>query len=99
MPPLQFVAPTEGVVCSGSPDGSSATSGIALASSRACCSGVNAEYTAITPNGWRASNCSAHERPDDVGSTTSVNATASSCSRATGSTPRMISIAMCRSSP
>ncbi|MFJ6674871.1 hypothetical protein ACIQMJ_27540 [Actinosynnema sp. NPDC091369] len=61
--------------------------------------GVNAEYTAITPSGWRASSCSAHDRPGDVGSTTSVNATASSCSRATGSIPRMISTAMWRSSP
>jgi hypothetical protein len=93
MPPLQLAAPTDGMPCTGSPLGSSATSGMPLEASFACCSAVKREWTEMTPVGRRARSWSAHDRLSVASGLTSANPADSWLSRATASTPRMISMA------
>ena len=92
-PPFQLVAPTDGTPGAGSPAGSTTTKGMLRARRRAACSSVSSETTRMTPAVRREATASTHERPSAPGPSWAERTTPSSCSRATSSTPRMISIA------
>ncbi len=91
-PPFQFAAPTEGAWCSGSPVGSSRTSGMPLLRSRALCSSSSREKTEMTPVGRRASTSSTQPRPGVWRPSSSETTGARRCSRATRATPLRISM-------
>ena len=92
-PPLQFVAPTDGVSCSGSPVGSTTTNGMPRVLSCAASISLRSENTAMTPVGRRLSTPSIQPRPGVRRPCISVMTTARWFSRATCSTPITISSA------
>ena len=83
----------DGTPGAGSPAGSTTTNGMPRAVRRAICSGVSSETTRISPALRRLATASTQERPSAPGPSWADRTTPRSFSRATSSTPLMISIA------